>query len=69
MGITPIWSFIKRFLSLNLNKTKCVWDINEIFYLFDYSFAIMEYNIGQVSAAASLGGAYTGCSIFHDSGE
>ena len=27
--------FIKRFLSLNLNKTKCERDIIEIFYSFE----------------------------------
>ena len=34
-SIYDIGHFIKRFLSLNLNKTKCVWDITEIFLSFE----------------------------------
>ena len=35
LKLSCIGHFIKRFLSLNLNKTKCVWDIIEIFYSFE----------------------------------
>ena len=45
-----------------------MWDIHSIFfYLKEYFMALsMEYNIAQMSAAASLGDTYSGGPIFDD---
>jgi len=61
-------SFNKDARFLNVNKTSCVWDIHSIFfYLEEYFMALsIEYNVAQMSAAASLGITYSGGPIFDD---
>ena len=63
-----IGHFIKRFLSLNLIKTKCV-SSKFFIRLKDLLLPLcVEYNIVQMSATTSLGGVHPKCPIFHDSG-
>jgi len=59
--------FYKNARILNVNKTNCEIFTQFFFYLKEYFMALsMEYNIAQMSAAASLGDTYLGGPIFDD---